>query len=545
MNSPPDTTAQGVSRVPHPAWFSLAALAGVTLALEIYLWWGKFQYFHNGYRKATIGFSIFVVLLSHWKLQDSFREMGVRIDNAARVIRVYGGATLVLAAGIVILGTWKGQLVPVTLLGGASYLGWATIQQHLLQNFFRPRLQELVGSFGGSPIAASRSAVVLAATFFCLLHWPNSLLTLLTFGGGLLWCALFLKAPSLWGVTLSQTTLTILLMMFFKFGALDHFQVGAPGKRFEYYGEGVRVAAGHDDAAEPMIGTLPGPDRRHSSRLRLFDASGQLKREWVAFPEYDFSGELAIGDLDTMPGDEIAVAPGPGYQNPPLVRIFDNSGDLVREVEFSQLPPRYGAWVSIACRRLYVGAGPGPTSPQTLLEVSPEGVVLRHWTFTDLPFENGLRGTALCSPDGEQAEPQQLLLWGTDISTNPSTVFYFRTDTGETKALPNLNTTFGAQVALLERISSPPLLAISPGPLHGYRGIVRLQTLAGELVRHFSFDESPDRFGNSLAALDVDGDGNDELVIGEGTGPGRGFQVQLRSTDSELIRAWPAYPKGN
>ena len=544
MNSPPDVATPGSSGAFHPAWFSLVALLGVTLALEIYLWWGKFQYSHDSYRKATIGFSIFVVLLSHWKRQDSFREMGVRIDNVARVIRVYGGPTLALAAGIVILGTWTGQLVPVTLLGAASYLGWATVQQHLLQNFFRPRLQEVVGLFGGSPVVASRSAVLLAATLFSLLHWPNHLLTLLTFSGGLLWCGLFVRVPSLWGATLSQTTLTILLMWFFKFGALDHFQVGAPGKRFEYFGEGVRVAAGYDAARKPMIGTLPGPDHGQSSQLRLFDASGQLKREWVAFPEYDFSGEVAIGELDAAPGDEIAVAPGPGYQNPPLVRIFDNSGDLVREVVFSQLPSRYGAWVSIACRRLYVGAGPGPASPQILLEVSSDGVVRRHWTFDNLPFENGLRGTALCPPAGEQSEPEQLLLWGSDISTNPSTIFYFRTDTGEMKAVPNLNTTFGAQLTLLDRLNSPPLLAISPGPLHGYPGIVRLQTLSGELVRHFVFDENPDRFGNSLAALDLDGDGNDELVIGEGTGPGRGFEVQLRSTDGDLIRAWSAYSKG-
>ena len=84
------------------------------------------------------------------------------------------------------------------------------------------------------------------------------------------------------------------------------FPGGSPGKRFEYYGEGVRVAAGYGKSGEPMVGTLPGPDQGRPSQLRLFDANGQLLREWVAFPEYDFSGELAMGDLiPTMPGDEI------------------------------------------------------------------------------------------------------------------------------------------------------------------------------------------------------------------------------------------------
>ncbi len=537
--------SRGASRAPHNTWFSLAVLLGFTLTLEIYLWWGKLQYHHDGYRKATLGFLIFVVLLSHWGQKDSLREMGFRIDNPARVLRIYGIPTLAIASGIVILGAWMGGVfTPVTLVGAVSYLGWAAVQQHLLQNFYRLRLQEVGKLFGGSPVVATRFSVVFAAALFALLHWPNLPLSCLTFLGGLLWCSLFVKAPSLWGATLSQTSLTILLMLFFKSGPLDHFQVGAPGKRFEYYGEGVRVAAGYGKSGEPMVGTLPGPDQGRPSQLRLFDANGQLLREWVAFPEYDFSGELAMGDLiPTMPGDEIIATPGPGYRNPPLLRIFDNTGNLLREVELSTLPPRYGAWVSMACQRLYVGAGPGPVSPQTLLEISPEGVVQREWTFDDLPFENGLRGTGLCLPDAAEVAPVQLLLWGSDISTNPSTIFYFRTDTEEMKPVTNWNTTFGAQVALLRQNGSPPWIAVSPGPLQGYPGMVLLQTPEGESIRQFAFDGNPDRFGNSLVALDVDGDGTDEIVVGEGTGPGRGFEVQLRSTDGALIRAWQAYAK--
>jgi hypothetical protein len=177
--------------------------------------------------------------------------------------------------------------------------------------------------------------------------------------------------------------------------------------------------------------------------------------------------------------------------------------------------------------------------------VDSAGVVRRRWTLADLPVENGVRGTGLCPPDQPADRPVQILVWGTDIATNPSTLFFVRTDTGEVKPVPTLGTTFGAQVTFVEQSAAPPLVAVSPGPLSGYYGAFQLQTLGHSVLRHITFDENPSRFGNSLAAVDVDEDANEELILGEGTGPGRGFEVQVRSREGNLLYTWQAYSRAD
>ena len=83
----------------------------------------------------------------------------------------------------------------------------------------------------------------------------------------------------------------------------------------------------------------------------------------MAFEALDFSGEIAVGELGLSPGNEIAVSPGPGNENPPRVRIFDSAGMLLNEFEVPSLDWGYGLWISIGCGKLYLTPGPAPDAP--------------------------------------------------------------------------------------------------------------------------------------------------------------------------------------
>ena len=104
-------------------------------------------------------------------------------------------------------------------------------------------------------IEAPRSWLRPFSRFF---HLPNIPLVIASFLGALVWCLLFIRVPSFPGAWLSQAILTGCLILFFKHGFLNQFQVGKPGHRYEYYGGGVNVAGGYDSNRETVCG---GPAR--------------------------------------------------------------------------------------------------------------------------------------------------------------------------------------------------------------------------------------------------------------------------------------------
>jgi membrane protease YdiL (CAAX protease family) len=87
-------------------------------------------------------------------------------------------------------------------LPALRYLGWALLQQFMLQVIVARRLQ----------VAGNREAATLAtAALFALLHAPNTPLMLLTFAGGLLWTAWFLRRRALLPVALAHAAAALLI----------------------------------------------------------------------------------------------------------------------------------------------------------------------------------------------------------------------------------------------------------------------------------------------------------------------------------------------
>jgi hypothetical protein len=308
------------------------------------------------------------------------------------------------------------------------------------------------------------------------------------------------------------------------------------------------VAAGYDVHKSPIIATLPGADKGTKAHVRIFTPGGNRLAEWDVFEHLDFSGELAVGDLGFGPGDEVAVAPGPGPNNPPLVRIFDLRGNLLGQFE-PDLDWGYGAWISIHCGKLYVCPGPGPGRPQQVMELSPEGQLFRQWQFDDLGLVNGLRAVALCSDTKltENLSPVHdrqtggLLMWASDISVNMSRIFVYDIAHRSLRSFETLTTDFGVNATLVKLAENRLGVAVAPGPLQGFPPMVQVFDLNGVKLRDFLAFEDPRSCGSNIAAVDIDGDGEDEVVLGEGIGPERPSLVRIYRLNGRLVKRWKAY----
>jgi hypothetical protein len=517
-------------------------LMGFSAVILAYLWWGRVAYFHGEILIGAYVVAIGLVAASHFLFSDRPKDLGLRVDNlgpAAIGFGIFTGIALI-AAGLVALQVQAGPEFRADIW---TYAPWALLQQHLLQNFLRLRAADFLAEPGllAKGAVAWRSAL-MAALLFSLFHLPNLHLAAFTLAAGFFWCILYSRNPNLLISSLSQIVLGSFLIFFFKPSGFE-LQVGLPGHRYEYYGGGVQVAAGFDDLGRPFVATLPGPDRGVRPLVRIFSADGALLREWNAFEEFDFSGQLAVGDLGWGPGDVVAITPGPASGNPPLVRIFSLEGRLLSEFEAGGFQRPFGAWIGISCRSLFVSSGPGPGSQPLLLQIRPNGAEVNRWNLESLAFENSVKGLGICE-EADGVQLQKLIAWGTEVSTNSSDIYLADVEAGLPHAwrrIPTFPTTYGVQAALL-RGGGELAVAAAPGPLRGYPPWIRIFTLSGEMIGDFVAFESDAPHGATLAAVDVDGDGIDELIVGEGIGRGQTSTVRVVKLDGSVVRSWVAYP---
>lgn len=112
-----------------------------------------------------------------------------------------GAVPLLTAALVLAFGSVDDIRPAWTELG--FYLLWALLQQYLICAVLADRLR-LAG-------LALRWVVLCSAAMFALLHTPNAGLMLATFGGGLIWTALWLTERSLLPLALSHVAAAVLL----------------------------------------------------------------------------------------------------------------------------------------------------------------------------------------------------------------------------------------------------------------------------------------------------------------------------------------------
>jgi hypothetical protein len=144
---------------------------------------------------AFVFFMLFTVISAYFH-GYSPDDLGIRVDNLPRAL---GEAIAVIAPGLAAafaMGRFMEggkPLTPERLLGSfAATYSWALFQQYGLQCVFALRLREIFRH----PIGHD----VVCAGIFAALHLPNPFLTVVTFGAGYCFCALFRRAPNLFAL---------------------------------------------------------------------------------------------------------------------------------------------------------------------------------------------------------------------------------------------------------------------------------------------------------------------------------------------------------
>jgi|DewCreStandDraft_1066081.scaffolds.fasta_scaffold00468_13 hypothetical protein len=167
---------------------------------------------------SLVAFS--VAFLSNVTHGDGLQEIGLRVDNLGRALRLLALPTGAAALAILALGLAFGSLnLGDRFLFHLKTLPvWALVQQYALQGFVHRRLQDLWGT--------GRRTVFGVAAIFAVLHLPNPVLVVGTFLGGYVWAWVFQREPNLFALAASHTLLSAVLANSLPASLLPNMKVG-------------------------------------------------------------------------------------------------------------------------------------------------------------------------------------------------------------------------------------------------------------------------------------------------------------------------------
>lgn len=201
------------------ALLEVTAMA-VLLLSYIWGWQGAFK----GGAQLVTGAYFGIGLLSHVRRGESWRELGLRLDNLRSALRhvwvvVAIGVCVPLAIGAA-LGTLHFRSWAESLESAPWMIAWGTAQQYGLLCFFYRRLLEVLGG----PWAATAGAAAIFAGF----HLPNPFLTAVTLAAGLVSCTLYRRAPNVFALGLAHATISFALFYALPYSVTHGLRVG-PG----------------------------------------------------------------------------------------------------------------------------------------------------------------------------------------------------------------------------------------------------------------------------------------------------------------------------
>ncbi|MEP6635263.1 MAG: CPBP family intramembrane glutamic endopeptidase [Acidobacteriota bacterium] len=170
-------------------------------------------------------FAFAFMLWSHRLRGESARDVGFRLDNFVAAARVLALPMILGSALLVIVGYTIGSLNFLKWRGGQSVLGmpalgilWGLVQQYALQGFINRRAQIIWGK--------GVRSILFVALLFAAFHLPNPGLMVATFVGGVIWAAVYQRAPNLLALALSHGILTWVLISSVPASLLNGLRVG-------------------------------------------------------------------------------------------------------------------------------------------------------------------------------------------------------------------------------------------------------------------------------------------------------------------------------
>lgn len=167
-----------------------------------------------------------LIIYSHVLRRENARDLGFRLDNFFRALKLLL-LPMIVIAGISLLIGWLSGSRPdffrwhaerLILFQLALGFGWGFLQQYVLQSFINRRAQVIWGR--------GTASVLVTALIFSVLHFPNPWLMVITFVGGLVWASVYQRQPNLVALALSHGAMTWVLVSTLPPSALNHLRIG-------------------------------------------------------------------------------------------------------------------------------------------------------------------------------------------------------------------------------------------------------------------------------------------------------------------------------
>lgn len=132
---------------------------------------------------------------------------------------------------------------------------------------------------------------------------------------------------------------------------------------------GLNTAVGDIDGDNiTEIITAPGPGPNEPALIKVWKLEGSSLKETASFTAFDglYGANIATGDIDGDGRKEIIIGTGPDPKNAAVVRVFKADGTLVLELRPYDAKYGYGVFVASADMdndgkdEIITGLGPGP-----------------------------------------------------------------------------------------------------------------------------------------------------------------------------------------
>ena len=167
---------------------------------------------------VPVAFAVALTISSHRVRGESLRDIGFCFDNFLNALYLLAIPTVV-TLGLCLLIAWVTS-APINFLRWQlnANVGWALLQQYMLQGFIHRRAMIVLGRGWRS--------IVLVAIIFGLLHLPNPWIALITLMAGAIWAAIYQRTPNLFALAVSHSVMTWFVVSTFPPSLLRHMRVG-------------------------------------------------------------------------------------------------------------------------------------------------------------------------------------------------------------------------------------------------------------------------------------------------------------------------------